>query len=803
MRNLKKVLALVLAMMMTLSLMVTANATTYKDSADISKTDAVAVMSALEVFNGLEDGNFHPTGTLTRAQAAKIISYLQLGPENAEAYLSNTVASKYSDVPAGRWYTGYVNYCDDLGIVAGANGKFRPNDNVTGYEFAKMLLTAIGYDAKIEGYQDTGRMWTLYVGQQAKAIGMNSNVEYDSTPLSREAACQMAFNVLTAKMVRYNKDGDRSELDATLASGVFNLLSSTGRVTAIGEKTTVGGTSYTIASNPSLLGHNATVYYRNDKDKTGYTLVDNSSTLVLTGNSKTDTAALVKALDDENAKLPTSTVIYDSSKSNQNTASQTLPSNVANYTLVIDRVNDKLTVTGAVAPTVYTLTKVNSVNKDGYPTLNRVATLNKDNTGSFYEGIAKDDYVVVYNVGPKYYVSKAETVVGTASSFNATSGTVTIGGNTYGFIGTDTINKTDLGNNKVSSFATEYTLYLDGQGNYFTAVAAKPDDAPTSTVYLVAGYSVSAGTNSYGQDIGTKHMAQCVDSNGETVEYQLSKRLDGKTGYGTWDLTGKVGLYKTGTETVNKNDYTTLTAVTSADAISLTVGKDGIAATAAKIANNHYYDSSVKFIYVDGTLDELTVTVKDGKQALAAGDKVIYTISGEGTNKLVNTVFVQHAWEEPEVLSSSIMFGNESENSQTSVPYTDKDGNTKVGYQHTVYIDGEEKTITTGTADKIVGFQSFSETDGFYTVKASSAANVRATAKITAMFNGLVSTEGEKGVADMSVRNATLVDMTGEEGVPTDPADLTVGSEIALVLNADQNEIVSVYVISYVAPNAD
>lgn len=821
MRNLKKVLALVLAMMMTLSLMVTANAASYKDDASISKDAAVEVMSALKVFNGLEDGNFHPTGTLTRAQAAKIISYLQLGAENAEVFLDNSVGSKYSDVTAGKWYTGYVNYCDDMGIIAGANGKFRPNDNVTGYEFAKMLLTAIGYDAKIEGYQDTGRMWTLNVGRQGKLIGLDNNVAYSSAALTREEACQMAYNVIFATMVKYNKDGDRVEIEAskdvpqTLATSVFNLLQASGRVVVIGEKTRVGGTTYAISSDPSVLGHNVTVYYQNDKDKTGYALVDNSTTLTLTGTAKTDNEALAKALDVETATVPTAALtIFDSSSTSTTSQSTNaaLPADSAKagYQLIIDsKADGTLEVTGAVKPTVYTLSKVNSVSKDGYPVLNRVATLNKDNTGSLYADIAKNDYVVVYNIGTKYFVSKAETVVGTASSFNA-AGTVTIGGNSYAYNAAN--NKSGLADNKVSSFSTEYTLYLDGQGNYFTAVAATPDAAPTSLVYFVAGYSVSAGTDAYGRPTGTKYMAQCVDANGETVEYQLARQLGtGTKEDGTWNA--PAGLYQTGSETVNNNKYTTLTPARASDVVedgetlpkqyvTLTVGENGVAATATRLPNasgsltTNYYDSSVKFIYVDGILDKLTVTVKDGRQALAAGDQIVYTVEGEGTNKLVKTVYFLGAWEEPEVLSSSIMFGNEAENSTTSVPYTDKDGKVQVGFQHTVYIDGVETTITTDSADKIVGFQSFSENNGFYTVKASKAENVFNTTEITNMFNGVITT---KDVTDLSVANATVVDMTGEEGVPTDPVSLTVGSKVALVLNADKNEVVSIYVIEFVA----
>ena len=63
MRNLKKFLALVLAMMMTLSLMVTVNAKeSYPDldKADEAFVEAIDVLSGVGVIRGDETGNYNP-----------------------------------------------------------------------------------------------------------------------------------------------------------------------------------------------------------------------------------------------------------------------------------------------------------------------------------------------------------------------------------------------------------------------------------------------------------------------------------------------------------------------------------------------------------------------------------------------------------------------------------------------------------------------------------------------------------------------------------------------------------------------
>ena len=200
----KKFLSLVLALVMTMSLVtVSAGAKDFTDNSKITYDEAVAVMSAAKVIDGYAEGDFRPTNTLTRGAAAKIICNLILGPTAASALVAD--AAPYSDVAANHPFAGYIAYCQKTGIISGyADGTFKPANSLTGYAFMKMLLGALGYDAANEGY--TGANWSINVAKQAISIGLNDGLkgEFNGVKaVNREEACLYAFNTLNATMVEY------------------------------------------------------------------------------------------------------------------------------------------------------------------------------------------------------------------------------------------------------------------------------------------------------------------------------------------------------------------------------------------------------------------------------------------------------------------------------------------------------------------------------------------------------------------------------------------------------------------------
>ena len=198
----KKLLALVLALVMSMSLVTISNAA-FKDADSIDYKEAVDVMNAVGVFIGDEKGNFNAKENLTREQAAKIIAYLELGEKAADALVGSAT---FTDVAATRWSAGFVSYCAQAGVVAGYDGKFDPAGQLTALQFGKMLLVEIGYDAKAAGM--VGTDWAINTSKLLATTGLMNGIDGSvNQVLTREKAAQMTLNALKTPTVEYATKG--------------------------------------------------------------------------------------------------------------------------------------------------------------------------------------------------------------------------------------------------------------------------------------------------------------------------------------------------------------------------------------------------------------------------------------------------------------------------------------------------------------------------------------------------------------------------------------------------------------------
>ena len=202
----KKLLALVLALVMTLSLAVVGSNAAFKDADKVNETysEAVNVLSGMKVFQGYTDGSFQPTGDITRAEVAAIVYRLYTGDVTDKQASLYATYNKFSDMDGAAWAKGYIGYCANAGLIKGYDDKtFGPADKVTGYQALAMILRAVGYDKNDEF---TGAQWQLRVASTAQQAGVLVNVKgVDlNAPASRELVAELLFRTAaTVPMVKY------------------------------------------------------------------------------------------------------------------------------------------------------------------------------------------------------------------------------------------------------------------------------------------------------------------------------------------------------------------------------------------------------------------------------------------------------------------------------------------------------------------------------------------------------------------------------------------------------------------------
>ena len=207
MKNFKKVLALVLVLATLLGLATMASATEYKDAdqIDTSYDEAVKVLDLIETMQGYPNGEFRPTATITREEAAKLIAIF----DNKDADISTyyTSINPFAD-EKGRWGESYVGYGYRAGIIAGMNANtFAPTANVTGTQFLKMALVTLGYDQEAEGF--VGSSWAVNVLALARKLDLIDGLADGWKPeadLTRQEAAQILLNTLKADTVEYAQE---------------------------------------------------------------------------------------------------------------------------------------------------------------------------------------------------------------------------------------------------------------------------------------------------------------------------------------------------------------------------------------------------------------------------------------------------------------------------------------------------------------------------------------------------------------------------------------------------------------------
>ena len=165
MKKLRKTFALIMALVMLAGVFTFAAPAALADDPDTAPVEyadhdainedyetAIQVFSKMKVIEGIGGNNFDPSGNLTRAAGAAMLSRALLSREGVDQF--GAFGSRFRDLPAGeehQWMVGPIAYMDSRHIMAGVgDNMFAPTDNLTKIQWVRMMLSTLGYGVNDE-----------------------------------------------------------------------------------------------------------------------------------------------------------------------------------------------------------------------------------------------------------------------------------------------------------------------------------------------------------------------------------------------------------------------------------------------------------------------------------------------------------------------------------------------------------------------------------------------------------------------------------------------------------------------------
>ncbi len=161
----------------------------------------ILYVAARGLFNGTSEGIFSPSVKLTRAMMVTVLGRL------ANASIDG-LSSSFADVPEGTWYTAYVTWAKENGIVAGVgDNSFEPDREITRQEFCTILyryMNRIGLKMETEKlpFTDSDNVAQWAAEAMEACVGAGLIVGYDNQVRPEDYAMRSESATIFARLIR-------------------------------------------------------------------------------------------------------------------------------------------------------------------------------------------------------------------------------------------------------------------------------------------------------------------------------------------------------------------------------------------------------------------------------------------------------------------------------------------------------------------------------------------------------------------------------------------------------------------------
>ena len=788
MKNLKKVLALVLAFACAFTMF--AGAASFTDQADISQTEAVDMLTALGVIEGYQDGSFRPDETVTRAEMAKMIYVIRNGGSDVVTQYEG-YKTPFTDVEnVNHWAKGYIAYCYANGIIAGKSAtKFDPDATVTGTEAAKMALVLIGYDAEKAGLK--GSAWSTNTINLAtkKDLFQNYGISI-SGGCDRQYAAQLLYNTLWAGTVQWSSDAEGYEdvtafnydnngvvvglayvtvakkymgLEETIVTYKGDSKVNTGLTAGqsmVGANTII---TFVPENGNEWLGESVKVLFKNSKDGNtkGLDKYDTIYGMTLSGETSTVKAVKGDIGDPDNGKIKVNDVKYDLAGSvkiyqNQNDTAYTTVANATDFNTELKKdsadeiklvLNDNSKVEAVYVNHVdfYQVTGLTSTKVS----LAGLGTLDIDDSLSLDENVAVGDivglttlYATTYKDDDAYNIIEKADVAEDVTVSNRKSATEVMINDNY--------SKYASINDKVSASDNNYKTTADLNATYDFVmygdywVAAKKVSASAKDIALVT--KTASGIDEQvkvlkGDGTEPVYVYDDDDNKGAAFTYLKDQAHD--------DASKADRLYSFSLISDNKIQLKNGTKTTSDQN-----GGEAVTGLTFKAATAIGDSSSPKKLYNE---DNKTVYV-DGSSYVADEDAVVFVYTG-GKNYVYNindlkTIYAQSTTNGAYATSTDVEYvvNDDKEIVAMYVETDKKPGATASNTQYGYVVDDVQESNVDGTEYREVSIWNGTETVTVKVETSSALSVVKGSfVKFTVGANGLTDTSDLVMLSDGNV----------------------------------------------------